>query len=640
LFVNCEWEGVGGSVSGQQTGHATGNGSPLAPRRLDPVDLAVESREAPRKARRLLRLVVSAVRLVLEASPRGLAVAAALQLGGALAASGLVLVGQLVLDAMVHAADGSGGVESALPAVVLLGLLTAVSTGSTTLQTQQQRLLGEQVGSAVWGRLVAVTARVQLEAFETSAFHDRLQRVQVNALSRPLVVTTSLLGLLGGAAGAIAVGFALLSVEPLLVPVLLLAGGPALLLARRASRTEFSFAVAQTPTMRRRAYLRELLTSRDAAKEVRAFGTESALRRRHDVADTRFLAALRTQVRLRQRYASVTVLTSAFLLAATTGLLLALMHAGRISLAEAGSAVIGVRLLGGRLDQTLASMGSLFESGLFLDDLDRFLELAPVQPPSSPVASAPHRERMQLERVGYTYPGAEWPAVRDITLEIKPGEVVALVGENGSGKTTIAKLVAGLYTPQRGRITWDGHELADLNGGAVRGAVSVIFQDFVRYQLSARENIGLGAPDSVDDEAAARAAAVRAGADTFLTALPDGYDTVLSSEFRGGTELSVGQWQRVALARAFRREVSLVVLDEPSAALDPRAEQALFADIRRLVAGRSVLLISHRYSSVRTADRIYVVQDGRIVESGSHEELMALGDLYAELFTLQARAYL
>jgi ATP-binding cassette subfamily B protein len=626
-------------MAAEQTSAAKADAGVRPAARLDPIDLAVENRQSPRQARRLLYLVPSAVRLVRAASPGTFAVGAALQLGGALAASALILVGRAVLEAMVHAADGSGDVRSAIPVVILLGLLTAVISGTATLQAQQQRLLGERVGSAVWDRLLTVTTRVPLEAFETSAFHDRLQRVQANALSRPLTVSTSVLSLLGGAVGVVAVGAALVAVEPLLVPVLLLAGGPALVLSRRASRTEFAYAVAQTPTMRRRAYLRELLTSRDAAKEVRAFGSEPALRQRHDDADRRFLAALRTQVRLRQRYASLTVLTSALLLATTMGLLLALMEAGRIGLAEAGAAAIGVRLLGTRLDQMLASMGSLFESGLFLDDLERFLELAQEPARTAQATPAPHVDRVRLEGVTYTYPGADAPAVRDISLEIAAGEVVALVGENGSGKTTIAKLVAGLYRPHRGRVTWDRHDAADLGDAAVRRAVSVIFQDFVRYQLSARDNIGLGSPDDADDDTAARAAAVHAGADSFLAALPDGYDTVLSNEFRGGTELSLGQWQRVALARAFRRDSSLVVLDEPSAALDPRAEQALFADVRRIVAGKSVLLISHRFSSVRTADRIYVVQNGSIVECGSHDELMARDDLYAELFTLQAHAY-
>jgi ATP-binding cassette subfamily B protein len=608
-------------------------------RGFDPMDLAVEGYRAPRDARRLLRLVWDGMRLVKTASPRGLAICAAFHVVGALAAGGLILVGRAVLETMVRAAEDSVHVVSAWPSIVLLGLLTAMTSGSTTFQTQQQRLLAEQVSSAVWDRLINVTTGVPLEAFEDSAFYDRLQRVQANAISRPLLVTTSLLGLLGSAIGAVAIGAALLAVEPLLLPVLLLVGGPGLWLARRASRTEFAHAVAQTPNLRRRIYLRELLSSRDAAKEVRAFGSQHVLRRRHDDADNHILSDLVAQVRLRQRYAAAVVMINGLVLAATLTLLLLLMDAGRVSVAEAGAALIGVRLLGARLEQMVGSTGSLFESGLFLDDLEEFLRLAAEEASGPQDAMAPLRERVRLDGVSYTYPGTQDPAVSDITLEIGAGEIVALVGENGSGKTTIAKLVAGLYRPQSGQITWDGRDAASLGEDAVRRAVSVIFQDFIRYQLSARDNIGLGAPDSAEDDGAAKAAALQAGAHAFLDLLPNGYDTVLSKEFRGGIELSLGQWQRVALARAFRRDASLLILDEPSAALDPRAEQALFSDVRRIVAGKSVLLISHRYSSVRNADRIYVVRDGRIVESGTHEQLMARDDLYAELFTLQAHAY-
>jgi len=250
-----------------------------------------------------------------------------------------------------------------------------------------------------------------------------------------------------------------------------------------------------------------------------------------------------------------------------------------------------------------------------------------------------HRE-IALSEVSYTYPGSTEPAVDHVDLRIGAGEVVSLVGENGSGKTTLAKLIAGLYRPTEGTIYWDGIDTSGLEPADVRRSVASIFQDFVRYQLSALENIGLGEPDRVEDETAARAAAEQAGAAGFLEALPQGYQTILSREYADGRDLSVGQWQRVALARAFRRDAPLVILDEPTAALDPRAEHALFADVRRLLQGRSALLISHRFSSVRTADRIYVLEAGAVVESGSHDELMALSGLYSELFQLQARAYL
>ena len=225
-------------------------------------------------------------------------------------------------------------------------------------------------------------------------------------------------------------------------------------------------------------------------------------------------------------------------------------------------------------------------------------------------------------------------------MEIGAGEIVALVGENGSGKSTLAKLLCRLYLPQRGRVLWDGTDTATVDPDELRRSVAVIFQDFLHYALPAAENIGMGRHQHIGDAEAIRRAAVHAGADEFLAKLPDGYGTVLGPEFEGGRELSVGQWQRVALARAFFRDAPFIILDEPTAALDARAEHELFASIRTLCRGRSVLLISHRFSSVRSADRIYVLDGGRMAESGSHDQLMARRGRYAELFALQASAYL
>jgi ATP-binding cassette subfamily B protein len=245
-----------------------------------------------------------------------------------------------------------------------------------------------------------------------------------------------------------------------------------------------------------------------------------------------------------------------------------------------------------------------------------------------------------VEDVSFTYPSATTPAVTNVSMEIGAGEIVALVGENGSGKTTLAKLLCRLYLPHGGRVLWDGVDTASVDPDGLRRSVAVIFQDFLHYALPAAENIGMGRHQRIGDAEAIRGAALHAGADDFLAKLPSGYETVLGPEFEGGKELSVGQWQRVALARAFFRDAPFIILDEPTAALDARAEHELFESIRTLCRGRSVLLISHRFSSVRSADRIYVLDGGRVVESGSHDELMALSGRYADLFTLQAAAYL
>lgn len=237
------------------------------------------------------------------------------------------------------------------------------------------------------------------------------------------------------------------------------------------------------------------------------------------------------------------------------------------------------------------------------------------------------------------YPGSSRVALRGVTLHIEPGEVVALVGANGSGKTTLAKLLAGLYLPASGAITWDGTDTRDVDRRELLSRTAIVFQDFIRYNLSAADNIALGRHERAGDTEAIVGAAVQAGADADISALPEGYQTLLGPAFIDGTDLSLGQWQRLAIARTFFRDAPLVILDEPTAALDARAEHELFGKIGELFDGRSVLLISHRFSTVRSADRIYVLRDGSVVESGTHAQLMDLGGTYAELFTLQASPY-
>ncbi len=244
-----------------------------------------------------------------------------------------------------------------------------------------------------------------------------------------------------------------------------------------------------------------------------------------------------------------------------------------------------------------------------------------------------------MNDVHFRYPGTTEDALHGVSLQIGAGEVVALVGENGSGKTTLAKLISHVFTPTSGRILWDGVDAQDLPAQEVRSHIAVIFQDFVRYQLSARENIGFGRPEAMEDMQGIVEAAERGGAHPFLTRLPQEYDTLLGKSFWGGHDLSLGQWQRVAISRAFFRDAGFLVLDEPTASLDARSEHALFEKMREVAGGRALLLISHRFSTVRSADRIYVLHEGRIVEQGSHDELMTLDGRYAELFNLQARSY-
>jgi ATP-binding cassette subfamily B protein len=396
-----------------------------------------------------------------------------------------------------------------------------------------------------------------------------------------------------------------------------------------------------TEVERRRNYLYMLLSGKDAAKELRAFGLGGFLRERFDRLYDEHLTELRKVARRRLRVSLLGNLLTTVVLGGIVAALLVLALNGRIGLAEAGTAAGAVFVLGERLMNSVFAAGMLYESSLFIEDFTSFVAMGSEVEARRSRGPAPQGfQRLQVEDVSFTYPSAATPAVADVSMEIGAGEIVALVGENGSGKTTLAKLLCRLYLPEQGRVLWDGTDTAAVHPDELRRSVAVIFQDFLHYALPAAENIGMGRHQRIGDAEAIRASALHAGADDFLAKLPHGYDTVLGPEFEGGKELSVGQWQRVALARAFIRDASFIILDEPTAALDARAEHELFESIRTLCRGRSVLLISHRFSSVRSADRIYVLDGGRVAESGSHDELMDLGGRYAELFTLQASAYL
>jgi ATP-binding cassette subfamily B protein len=404
---------------------------------------------------------------------------------------------------------------------------------------------------------------------------------------------------------------------------------------------DFRLSVEQAPKVRQRFYLQDVLTGWRGAKEVRAFGLGPELLRRWDELWDGFLTALRLQLRRKMRLSLIGRVGAVFFALLALFVLLELLAHHDISLASAGAAGMALLLLSARVEGVSNSSGGLYESGLFLRDLDSFLALRQRYEQALPTAAAPTGfECLTVEGLSFRYPSSDVLALEGVDLEVRSGEIIALVGENGSGKTTLSKLLAGLYEPTAGRIMWDGQDIAQFDPASLRRSVAVIFQDFIPYALPAAQNIGVGRPEAIDDIDGIVAAAKQSGADSFISKLPQGYDNYLMSIFEGGRDLSLGQWQRVALARAFFRNAPLVILDEPSSALDPRAEADLFDRIRELLAGRTVLLVSHRFSSVRSADRIYVMKEGAVAEHGTHDALMQQNGLYAELFTLQASAYL
>jgi ATP-binding cassette, subfamily B, bacterial len=628
-----------------------------------------------RSWRRLPRLIAASFRIVWQAAPRELAITMALLVLQGVATGLNLLIIRNVLAAILAGAPQHDYVP-ALQQLALLVVLQALTGLAGLYQNMQQSVLTELVQRHASRPVTEVATRIELRDFDTPHFHDRMQRAQQTAMMRPYQVTQAVLTIGQSVLTLCGLLVALLFISPLLVALSLLGFLPLWLATMRVSRAVFEFMLEMTPNDRKRNYVLSLLTDRNMAKEVRAFGLGGYLREVYEQLSDERLVRLREHIRQRAWISGFGSVGSALASGVMFAALAWLITSGHLGLAAAGAAATAAIQLGGSLQGVVFGAGQLYESSLFVEDLNSFVQQLPALRSARPTQPAPRGfERIEVQDVRFTYPvsipaparagppskvrffglvppmfmfspgadgeaGHQRPdAIRGVSLEIRKGEVIALVGENGSGKTTLAKLICGLYQPEGGRILWDGTDMSRVDPDGLRDQVTVIFQDFVRYWLSARQNIGLGRVARMDDVEAVRAAARHSGADQFIERWPESYESLLGPIFEGGKDLSTGQWQRIALARAFFRDAPLIILDEPTASLDARAEADLFARIRTLFIDRSVLLISHRFSSVRSADRIYVLSEGEIVEHGSHPELMARCGLYAELFNLQAAAY-
>ncbi|SEH01823.1 ATP-binding cassette, subfamily B/ATP-binding cassette, subfamily C [Nonomuraea solani] len=591
-------------------------------------------------AGRLPSLVRQAMKVAWRANPRDILCAVILNLlGGVFTAFGL-LATTGVLTALFTAGPTLGRVMAALPS---LALVAAAAAMRATLQAGAgwaQARLNPQISRLTEEQLYSLTSEVALVAFDDPDFHDALERATARGMYVASTVVTAAIDVLTAGIGLVAVAGVLSMLHPALLPLLLLAVLPDSWAAIRGARMRYTTEYALIPARRRKWIIGKLLAERGAAAEVRAFTMRGFLLRMYDA-----VAAAEQDVRLGlARRQTITRLIGeaigglgAALVYIALGLLLAV---AAIPLAVAGTAVLAIKSAQTSLANLMYATNRLYEEGLYFTDFTGFLDLCTERhrPPSAGSATTALAgfERIAVDGVTFSYPGSDTPALSGVSLKIDRGEVIAFVGENGSGKTTLAKILSGLYQPDSGVVLWDDVDLADVHPDAVRLRTAVIAQDHTRWPLTARYNITMGTDKG---EPALHAAAAIAGADDVIADLPHGYRTLLDRRFKDGHELSGGQWQRIAVARGFHRDADLLICDEPTAALDARAEHAAFEGLRSHADGRTVLLITHRLASVRYADRIYVLDHGKIVEQGTHEALMAEGGLYHELYTLQATAY-
>ncbi len=545
-----------------------------------------------------------------------------------------------VAVAMPGGADADGSTGRIWLLVGLQFLVFAANAVASAVYGITGRLLEERVGLHVQLRIMDKASRLDLAFFEDSKSYDLLREAQQEASSRPASMVSGAFGQLQVAITFASMIALLVGLSPVLALVAMLAPVPAFLADSRFGKRMFAFARWSSPIRRRMQYLTSLVTADTAAKEVKLFGLGGFFVDRFARLGTLLYGRQRQLVVARNlSYAGWGLITT--VVTSLTYLFVALQ-------AIRGQLTIGdIVLFSSALTAAQAAVQSLFrgitsmyEDNLYLQRLRDLLAVPTAESGGGRPLPEPLRGHVVFEHVSFRYPGAETLALDDLNLEILPGQTLAVVGRNGAGKSTVVKLLCRLYDPLSGRILLDGVDIRELDCAELRALIGAMFQDYVAYQATAAENIGFGNLDRLTDRAAVVDSARKGGAAEAIEKLPDGYDSQLGKWFEQGAELSGGEWQKVALSRAFMRDARILVLDEPTAALDAQAEFELFDRLRRLAAGRTTIYISHRFSTARKADRVLLLNGGRLAEYGPHDELMARGGEYSRLFTMQAFAYL
>ncbi len=559
--------------------------------------------------------------------------------------AGIAWVGAHIVDSVVNAIQtypsiGRNAYRPVMEYVALEALIVAALSAAQRGLSTCQSLLRAELGQRVNVMILDKALELELEHFEDSEFYDKLAKARREASTRPLSMVMRTFSLVQNAISVVSYGVILTQFSPLAVVILLLAGLPGFFAETKFSGEAFRLFSWRSPETRMQAYLESVIAREDYAKEVQLFALGPLLLKRYQQIYNKLFKADRALTIRRDGW----------------GFLLGLLATAGLYGAYAwiaSSAIRGVISLGAmtmylalfRQGQTafssgLSAVSGLYEDNLYLSNLYEYLE-QPIAPRTGTLRIGKNvDDGIRFENVTFTYPGANSPALDQISLHIRPGESLALVGENGSGKTTLIKLLTRLYHPTSGKIIFEGSDLEDWDSAALRARIGVIFQDFAHYQLKVGENIGAGDVTHFEAREQWEAAATKGLAAPFIHDLPSQYDTQLGKWFKDGRELSGGQWQKIALARAFMRSAAdVLVLDEPTAAMDAGAEAEIFEHFRQLTRDRITILISHRFSTVRMADQILVLQGGGVVERGSHEELIALSGQYARLFGLQAKGY-
>ena len=595
-----------------------------------------------------LRHLPALFRLAWAASWRLTIVSIALRLVRAALPALMLYVAKLVIDVVVTGREGGPAADwTSDPRLGQVAFLVGIELGLAIASDLLGRatnlvdgILAELTSNATTLRLMGHAATLDLEQFEDATIQDQLERAR-----RQVAWRSNLIGQLLGQGQdlltALSLVAAVVAFLPWLVVLLVLALVPAFLNELAFNRLGYRLAYKRSPERREIDYLRYLGAGAESVKEVKLFGLNGFVSERfRSLADRMFGETTRLALR-RAAYGGAFASLGTLAYYAAYGIIAVRTIAGELSIGDLTFLAGAFLRLRGLVEGLLLGASQLSGQAQYLDDLFSFFEVRPrIRSPERPEPlPTPIRHGFAFEDVGYRYPGADRWAVRHLSFAIGAGEVVALVGENGAGKTTIVKLLSRLYEPTEGRILLDGRDLRDYDLDALRSRVGIIFQDFVRFDFTAGDNIAVGRISAREDDERIGVAASRALADTVVARLPAGYGQRLGRRFEDAVDLSGGEWQKVAIARAYMRDADVLILDEPTAALDARAESEVFERFGDLAAGRTAILISHRFSTVRRADRIIVLADGKVLESGSHLELVAARGRYADLFELQAAGY-